>query len=372
MKPSKKFRESFIEWCEKKENPTEQFPSFRDWKNQEDLKELTEIEVGNLFVETIQKRIDNHRLVYVTVNEQWTSDRKLVGRGKKGFDTDIVGFEFQRGIYEVTFNNLTVRSLIIQGYQNTSLVFENCRIADMRLGSPRHQYETKLVLNNTWIGNLELYAACSKNFEMVGGGIFNLDCPPPDSDNPFTGSVTFQRVFLPRTAKVYPIEGPQPYRNLRAHLLKLENGPAVNFIHAAEQALERETDTRFNKFLSYLYQCFSDYGSSTWRPVGWLASLLAFNVFLIHQVDGATHALPDEFYVGWRENLVDSGSWGQASRAIVLALQSIFNPFGIFGARTLVVADQGWLNAWLGISGLLSALLIALLIFALRRRFKIR
>lgn len=372
MKPPKKFRESFIEWCEKSENPTEEFSSFKDWKNQEDLTELTEIEVGNLFVETIQKRIDNHRLVYVTVNEHWSSDRKLVGRGKKGFDTDIVGFEFQRGIHEVTFNNLTVRRLIIQGYKNTSLVFENCRISDMRLGSPRYQYETKLVLNNTWIGNLELYAACSKNFEMVGGGIFNLDCPPPDSDNPFTGSVTFQKVFLPRTAKVYPIEGPQPYRNFRAHMVKLENTPAVNFIHAAEQALERETDTRFNKFLGYCYEYLSDYGSSTLRPLLWFAIFLVFNATLIYWVDGTVQALPDEFYSGWRTILLEPDVSSKLSRAIMLALQSIFNPFGVFGVRTLVVAQQVWLNLWLGISGLFSAVLIALFVLALRRRFKIR
>ena len=323
-------------------------------------------------MKTIQKRIDNERLVYVTVNEHWTSDRKLVGRGERSFDTDIIGFEFQRGIHKVTFNNLAVRRLIIQGYKNTSLVFENCRIADMRLGSPRYQYEAKLVLNNTWIGNLELYAACSKNFEMVGGGIFNLDCPPPDSDNPFTGSVTFQKVFLPRTAKVYPIEGPQPYRNFRAHMVKLENTPAVNFIHAAEQALERETDTRFNKFLSYCYDYLSNYGSSILRPLVWFAFLFTFNVILIYRIDGAGQALPDEFYSGWRETLLESGGGSKVSRAILLAFQSIFNPFGVFGVRTLVVAQQVWLNLWLGFSGLLSGVLIALLIFALRRRFKIR
>ena len=58
--------------------------------------------------------------------------------------------------------------------------------------------------------------------------------------------------------------------------------------------------------------------------------------------------------------------------AVVLALQSIVNPFGIFGARAMVVAETGWLNIWLGFSGLVSAVLIALLILALRRRFKMR
>jgi hypothetical protein len=49
----------------------------------------------------------------------------------------------------------------------------------------------------------------------------------------------------------------------------------------------------------------------------------------------------------------------------------VLNPLGIFGTKGAVVANSGWLAIWLFVHGLLSALFIALFIFAVRRRFKV-
>ena len=374
MKPSKKFREAFIKWCEEEYKPPSEAITFQKWRTGlDESQNLTLIEIGDKFSEHIQKRINQKKLLNINVDSQWHTNERIVGRGEDDFTTEIFHLTFSSGNHSVVIDNLNIK--VVNIHQNTMdrILFENCRISRLELGAPRSVEESSVVLLNSWVGHLILHSQGNRHFEVQGGGIFNLNCPAPDAENPFMGSVIFGgNVFFPRSTKHYPIEGPQPYRNLQAHLVKLENGPAVSFVRAAEQAIERETDTRLNKVLSYLYQWFSNYGSSTLRPVIWLVSLLAFNVWLINYVDGAARAFPDDFYVGWRESLLDTGAPGRASRASLLALQSILNPFGIFGARAMVVAETGWLNIWLGISGLLSAGLIALFILALRRRFKMQ
>ena len=374
MKPSKKFREAFIKWCAEKNETPDVALAFNKWTDSvENWNKMSSVDLGNKFVEYIQQQINNEKSISINVNMQWEPTQKLVGRGEGNFVAELVHVDFVAGNHKITFDNLNIKDLSIHGDPDSTILIENCRISRLQLGIGGGGYNVNLVMRKSWVGNLVLCPKSIQHFEMTGGGIFNIDCPPPDGENPFMGSVIFGRdVFLPRNTKHYPIEGPQPYRNLQAHLTKLENVPAVSFVRAAEQAIEREKDTFFNKILSYLYQWFSNFGSSALRPVIWLASLLALNIWLINHFDGATRAFPDEFYVGWRENLLDTGTSGSISRASLLSLQSILNPFGIFGARAMVVAETGILNIWLGISGLFSGVLIALLILALRRRFKMR
>lgn len=374
MKPSKKFCEAFIKWCEEGSTSPEEAITFQQWRTDlDESQNPTLIDIGNKFTEHIQKRINQKILLSINVDSQWHTNERLVGSGEDDFTTEIVHLSFSSANHSVVIDNLNIKAVNIRQNTMDRILFENCRISRLVLGAPRSVEETSVVLLNSWVGNLTLYPKCNQHFEMTGGGIFNIDCPPPDGENPFMGSVIFGRdVFLPRSTEHYPIEGPQPYRNLQAHLVKLQNNPAVSFIRAAEQAIERETDTSFNKFLSYLYQWFSNYGSSTFRPLVWLIALFVFNSLLIYCTDGSARVFPDDFYVGWRESLLDPDAGGRVSRATLLALQSTLNPFGIFGARAMVVAETGLLNIWLGFSGLFSAVLIALLILALRRRFKMR
>lgn len=374
MKPPKKFREEFIKWYEEKNETPDVELEFTKWTNSVgNMNKMDHVYRGNEFVKFIQQRINNENSVSLNVNMQWEPNQTLVGLGKDKFDTDLVRVDFKVGSHKVAFENLSIKELLIRGAPNSTILIENCRISRLQLGMGGGGNEVNLVMRKSWVGNLVLYPKSIQHFEMTGGGIFNLECPTPDAENPFTGSVIFARdVFLPRNTKHYLIKGPQPYRNLQAQLMKLENGPAVSFVRAAEQAIEREADTHFNKFLSYLYQWFSDFGSSALRPVLWLVALFVSNALLIYYIDGAVLKLQAELYAGWEKNLLDTSATGKASRAAFLALQSIVNPFGIFGARAMVVAETGLLNIWLGVSGLFSAVLIALLILALRRRFKMR
>ena len=221
------------------------------------------------------------------------------------------------------------------------------------------------------IGTLVLQRRCARNFDVSGGIILDIDAPSPDEENPFRGSVYFdESVQLPKESGRL-LKGPQTYRNLRAHIAKLENAPMVSLFHRLEMIIDRERESRFERFLSRCYSALSSYGSSSLTPVLWLVLLMLVSFSVIFNLGGAILDVDHLIELkGWRLALHGEDAAAQAHRAIALVVQSTANPVGIFGARGPLVASNGWLAVWLFLHGLLSTLFIALFIFAVRRRFK--
>jgi hypothetical protein len=234
-----------------------------------------------------------------------------------------------------------------------------------------------LKIIDTNIGEISFGSKSILEYEMTGGCLLNIKCPAPWQENPITGSFSLDNtVFLPRKSKNKSeasfLDGPQPYRNLRAHLMNLQNNQTANLVHSLELAVERETESGwFNKLLSWLYEKFSDYGSSTLRPTACFFGILVFSWVLGFIDGGGSPALGLEEYTGWRSVLLQENLCGRTMRAIVLGSQSVVNPLGIFGSKNLLVPNHIWLASFSVILGLFSAIFIALFIFAIRRRFKI-
>ena len=134
--------------------------------------------------------------------------------------------------------------------------------------------------------------------------------------------------------------------------------------------MEREDDSWTNWFVSHLYEGMSDFGSSVLRPFLWLLLLYSVSVCAIFYSGGA-EVPPLSDLVGWQRTLIDP-AWGEYWRAFYLALQPVVNPIGIFGPKWLLIPRYSELAAWLSLHGFLSLILLALLIFAIRRRFKIQ
>jgi hypothetical protein len=128
-----------------------------------------------------------------------------------------------------------------------------------------------------------------------------------------------------------------------------------------------------NRLLSHLYEWMSDFGSSALRPLVWQVVLFALSFSLILGSDGAVQASrdPASELIGWQQILIDP-RWGTFARAAYLALQPLVNPIGIFGPRSLLIPRFPWLAVWLSVAGILGIVLLALFIFAIRRRFKIQ
>lgn len=213
------------------------------------------------------------------------------------------------------------------------------------------------------------------HLQVENGFILDFDCPIPGKPSPFTGSISFNNVFIPRDTKNYLLSGPQPYRNIRHHLKSIENGQLANFFHSAELAVERENDTPFNKLISHMYEKLSDFGASALRPIIWWFVIGFISTLLIYNVDGAVNAFSDESgrYVGWRSIFKSNDHivWNDFYRSTYLSFQTMLNPLGVLGIKSLVIPAYGWLVTYLLFQGLLSAALIALMVFAIRRRFKI-
>lgn len=230
-----------------------------------------------------------------------------------------------------------------------------------------------LELTNCWIGQLVLGANAIVNLTVERGAIFHLACPAPGSTNPFSGTVVLDaNAYWPisrRRSRLF--EGPQPYRNLRAHLEQLDNIPAANLMRRLQLRSEREDDQGVSWFVSWIYGTFANYGTAPGRPLLYAVFLYAITFAVIYAFDGGAPGQPDYLYSGFDRLLIDP-LHGDVYRSLMLPLQSITNPFGLLSVRKLVVPMSGFGAILLGVQGLATALLLFLCALSIRRRFKVQ
>lgn len=258
----------------------------------------------------------------------------------------------------------------------------NCFVAHL---SVYRSTETDLTLQNCWVGQLELGTGSISSLVIDGGSIRSVKCPPTDGENPFTGSVLISRdVSLPVSKKWPLFPGPQPYRNLRVHLEKLQNVPAANLFRSRELRSERASEYGVNWIINWLYGTFSDYGARPEYALSWALAVYLVTAFVILIGDGGALGLPLESYIGWRSSLTieeplfvefpryPDVSKAEFRRSFILPLQSFVNPLGLFGSRNLVVAATGWGKILLAVQGLFCDALVLMAILGIRRRFRQR
>lgn len=329
-------------------------------------------ETPKAIVSQIHSNLVNNRPVEASVNASYPPD----DRYEISFAADDdalspdVALTFHVAVSGVSLRNLKIPTLTLSG--NTTLSAKNCWIGLLLIHA---EHRVRVELDNCWVGHLQLPGPrCLSDTSISRGGILHFEIPPLSPGQPFSGSFVLSRkTYLPTRSIPGFIQGPQSYRNLIHHLSNMGNHLAANIVRRKEECLEREADSRSNTFFSYLYQYASDFGTSPLRPLMWFGLLFVTNTFIVLWNDGASTTQEATFYeIGWRELLVQTDCTGRFARAVVLALDSITNPLGIFGARSLLTAHHWALHTWLGLSGLMSTTLIALFIFALRRRFKIQ
>lgn len=271
---------------------------------------------------------------------------------------------------ELTLSNLSIKELNV--LNPVKLKLENCSVAKLYVAQSAKDSEVRMT--QSMIGKLQVTPGTLKHYEMRGGCLLDIGCPPPNGGNPFTGTVSLSGVFLPRTRNQYVLSGPQPYRNIRHHLRGLENSQMANLFYSAELAVEREDDTWTNRALSYFYEWASDFGSSALRPILWQLLLICISVLLILYSDGSVYVATESSskIVSWQNIFTENTTSAEYTRAFYLALQPLVNPLGIFGHKSLLIPRYPWLALWLTVQGFLAFIFLALLVFAIRRRFKIQ
>ena len=328
----------------------------------------------DIYVEAILEAIRKRKVpnVYLSTGlDQRFEEFTLAGPSKTLTENDIGNVEVANMRRDINFEKLAIRNVTLQRMtDNVTLKLCDCYVGTLRIHGHHEGRPPTIQVRNTWIENLEIFPKCCKSFDMDGGGFLNLECPVPTEANPFLGPVSLRNIFVPRRSGPGGIQTAQPMRSLRAHLMDLGNIQAASVIHSAELALDRKDETDWNKFISYFYEISSDFGAATFRPLGLLLSLF-FATFLLGGLFEAVELQVDpSALVGWQEILGADGRSGDSARAALLAVQPIVNPLGIFGVKALVVAKNIWMAGWILVQGIISPILIAMFIFALRRRFK--
>lgn len=269
----------------------------------------------------------------------------------------------------ISIKGAAIRTLNIHS-STSQFNIENCYIGLLQISSGSLQRMVNI--KNCWIDRLEIASASVDSLSVGGGGIAFIKTPPPDRENPITGTASFVGVLLPTNRKQTQLfTGTQPYRNLRSHMEKLNNGPMANMFRTLELKSERkESDKKLTWLLNGLYDITSGYGSSPGKPLFWLiASYLACTAIALGYDTGVTPLAGDQ-YVGWRANLNNEDT-GHIWRALFLPLQSMISPAGLLSTRSLVVAQTALGGTIFSILGLFMDALVFLSILAIRKRFKL-
>ncbi|TAM46948.1 MAG: hypothetical protein EPN55_03960 [Gammaproteobacteria bacterium] len=373
--PAKEAR-NFAQWCKEKPQVTGTDYRLDTYLNN---KGAPEVQTESFF-QDIAAQLKVGAVGTVTISRPLKYKNKkeyiLDGPGAADLNNRIEKIDFTGDSYgKINLKSLTIVELVVRRGTDRGLLIQlsNCRVGKITVTKQPGVEATSFIITSCNIGTFVMESEAIRDMEVTNGCILNFRCPAPDAKNPFMGSVSFKDVFFPRDTKNHLLTGPQPYRNLRAHLRKLENTPAANLFHGAELAVERENDTWTNQAFSKIYEVLADFGGSVLRPLLWWLLLFALSILVVLNNGGVVKAINEQnVYVGWREVLVSDGIYTSLVSAFYVCIQAVVNPLGIFGYKALLIPVSPWVAMWLSFHSVISLVLIALLIVALRRRFKIQ
>ena len=313
-------------------------------------------------------------------DKEWIFEFPVLGRSGDPIaaeNTHVWNFDFKNTLGWITGNlqfiNLRARflRLDLRGSKNP-IRFVNCVIGSLTFPDLAVKSGEKLSveLYDCLIGTLKLHSKSLKNLTVTSGGIAQIGCPSSDSENPFTGAVSFKNVFFPsspRQTKLF--QSPHAYRSLYAHLKKLDNTLMANQMRSHQLRAERADEHGLARFTNWIYGTFANYGMNPGRPIWLLLGLYALTFVYIYNFDGGTQAQTDGLYKGTHASLLDEND-GRLHRSIQLPLQLIVNPFSMFDPRKLIVPTTTFGSWLLTLQGLFSDILLVMTALSIRRRFK--
>lgn len=310
---------------------------------------------------TLIKRTDSIPYVFQFPKDQ--KEKILAGNRKEHFNTIQVSSHIPLDIKGAFIGDMNIRA----SAKNSDYLFEDCYIRSLEI---ENTLFNNLVIKNCVVGFLKLGKSSIENLYIKNSWICLIQCPPTYDANPFLGTVSFEQVKLPTSVLHSMLSGgAQQYRNLRAHLLALQNAPAANLMHAKELASERETEKGLSWVFNWFYYLASNYGTKPGLPILWAILLYLILSAGNFWFDSGTPKNPNDL-IGW-QTLLRGEAENHFYRAYFLPIQSMFNPWGVFSIKVLV-ACKTTLGQILNSSvGLTIDGLIAFTIFALRKRFKL-
>ncbi|MDH5328254.1 MAG: hypothetical protein OEZ68_22100 [Gammaproteobacteria bacterium] len=250
----------------------------------------------------------------------------------------------------------------------------DCQIGELWVQKTGNLHRSNLKITNTYIGKLVLVEDTIGDFDIRGGFVGNIECPPPGTGNPFSGSVKVSaKVDFPTTPTEGFIQGAQPYKNMQHHFRALDNHLAADIFHSLEMRMERHNDSPWSNLFNIFYGLISNYGASIGKPLAWLAGLFLVCSVAIYGYDGAEKASADDQYSGWQKNLISPDKdTARIAKALYLTASYTVNPLGVFKTKNLIVPKDYPALAVSTVYSIFSSASFTLLILAIRRRFKLK
>lgn len=297
-------------------------------------------------------------------------------------ETPINYLDIKHGSVSVELIGAVIRGVRI--LTSEKIIFRKCNIGRISLGA-----HSQLILEDCNVGNLNVSTDRPvASLEVYGGVIHAVSCPAPGEKNPFGGNVSFVGVKFPVSKNESSLfQDKQHFHNLRHHLEELQNTFEAQKMRVWELKAEQGGEAFTNQIISWYQHLSSNYGLSPGRPLLLALGAYLLMAFLTFRYDLAVLDVrpptkPEYYDVGWRKNLKDGvvkcleipnqvRICGNRARAFLLPAQHILNPFGIFGAQSLLVAKSSRTSVWFSIGGLLCDILIATSFLAIRKRFKL-
>lgn len=275
-------------------------------------------------------------------------------------------------IYNLTINKES--KLIVKGAKiyaasvgnGGELILENCQIKKLQCGK-----RSNIFIKKCWVGEMNLQTKEINNLTIESSWIFSILSLA--ELNPFSGSVLFSDVHFVTSAKHSSLfKGPQQFRNLRSHFEKIQNGPAASLMRAKELDSERKNEKGVSKIFSWIYWFFSNYGLNPGRPLIFLLGFFLITAGFVYSYDKGTLTPREEYLTGWQTRLKNGKEGSLFLRSIILPIQSMVNPFGLFNINKPLVPASLLGKLFLTIYGIVADSLIAFTIFGIRKRFKIQ
>lgn len=342
-------------------------------------------------IENFNKHIESHlynpeetfknKLLNITLSsnvdidkKNYTEDKIIIDGLKMKNKINTIFFHSCKISNTIHMKNLTADTLELRGLGHINFIIENCSIRNLNIKENGGNKEKNIIITNSFINIFNIYSNSITNLKMLGGCIMNIKTPPTHADNPFKGDVIFHKVYFRKnkiSGKLTELQS-QPYRNLREHLLELDNYKTANTIHAVIQEIDLQYDDVFNKLTGKFYRFASNYGSSPVTAIS-LVLLIWLSVILLVAVSGGVEMskFVTDSPVGWYQSMSPDSTYNKLTRGIVLSTQNTFSPFTMLYGRGLVIPSTTTVAFISILQSILSPIFLALFIFAVRRRFRL-
>jgi hypothetical protein len=346
-------------WIDSQDKP-DYVPRFSEWVR--DFSRLNEQATATAYTSEWETRLKAKPTVMILSSEIPDHIRNAVIAKAEVLDNFglIIGGHATR----ISLSDKHIALLEIRDHAKAEL--RNCIVRSISsYGSDRSSCELKLI--DCWVGSLNLAHRQLAVLQIHRGRIEKISAPLPQEDAPFNGLVEIKNVHLSPT-----ILNAQAFRNLRHHLTAMHNLEAAAIFHGAEMRALYRQQSKLDRAFNLIYRALSNYGDSTTRPAIWFFVFALGNFLLFWLVDGVAVSLEvAKQPYGWQEALVGSDTTSTAFRSAVFTLTQIFNPLGLFGLRSGVLAKSVPLAFASAILCFGATAALGFLFFAIRRRFRL-